>query len=180
MCLRAELCEGKGINRGAHNLCAAVINEVNLGIELICELDDLTFRKQANGTGTIGEQFRHNLDFLNVFLKGIRIGRIDYGNRQRNERVAKDRYYAAEQFEEVVFGFEHLRRADLQTSVSVMSEIDEDVWLISSALREMEFVYSHTVHHHALIAEKLAGFGISIREDFGVSRSTMTYWQRAA
>jgi hypothetical protein len=180
MCLKAEVCEGKGINRGPECIRSAVVDQVGRGINLIGELDDFTFRRHANGTGSIGEQFRHNLDFLNAFLKGIRVGRIDYEKRERDERVAKSRNYAIERFEGVIIGLENLQRSDLQGMISVASEIECDVWLMSSVLREMEFVHSHTIHHHALIAEKLAGFGISVNKLFGVSPSTLAYWRRAA
>jgi len=108
------------------------------------------------------------------------LGRIDYGKRERDVRIAKSRHYAIERFENVIAILENLQRADLQAMISVASETEGNVWLTSSVLREMEFVYSHTIHHHALIAEKLAGFGISVSKCFGVSSSTLAYWRRAA
>ena len=45
----------------------------------------------------------------------------------------------------------------LKVSKSHISEIESGNWLPSSIAREVEFVHSHTVHHHALIAEKLSG-----------------------
>jgi len=180
MCLKAEICEGKVIRQGRDVVRSALVNEIKRGVEAIHLVDDFTFRKQANGTTSIGDQFRHNLDFLNGFLNGIRVGRIDYGKRKRDGRVAKDRHYAIRQFETVISHFENLRRADFEATISVASEIDETVWVASSVMREMEFVHSHTIHHHALIAEKLAGFGVSLEEHFGVSPSTLAYWRQAA
>ena len=180
MCLKAELCEGKGSGQGLGTIRSAVIHEVEQGIEAIHLLDDITFRKLGNRTGSVGDQFRHNLDFMNAFLNGIRIGRIDYSRRERDERVAKSRHYAIEQFESVISRLKNLQRPDLGAMISVASEIDSTVWTMSSVIREMEFVHSHTVHHHALIAAKLAGLGVSMKEQFGVSQSTLAYWRRAA
>ena len=62
--------------------------------------------------------------------------------------------------------------------VLVRSEINANVWLESSALRELEFLHSHTVHHHALIAEKLNFYGIQTANDFGVAPSTLKFWEK--
>jgi len=80
----------------------------------------------------------------------------------------------------VISRLKNLQRPDLGAMISVASEIDSTVWTMSSVIREMEFVHSHTVHHHALIAAKLAGLGVSMKEQFGVSQSTLAYWRRAA
>jgi hypothetical protein len=65
----------------------------------------------------------------------------------------------------------------LEAEVLVRSEIDPDVWHSSSVGRELEYVLSHTVHHHALIAEKLAAIGVYIERHFGVAPSTLEYWK---
>jgi hypothetical protein len=58
----------------------------------------------------------------------------------------------------------------------VRSEIDAAFWIESSAARELEFLHSHTVHHHALIAEKLSSSGVKLPDDFGVAPSTLKFW----
>ena len=55
------------------------------------------------------------------------------------------------------------------------SEIDTGLWIESSAMRELEFLHSHTVHHHALVAEKLNSFGIKVATDFGVAPATLKF-----
>jgi hypothetical protein len=64
----------------------------------------------------------------------------------------------------------------LSRPVSVRSEIDDEVWHSSSVMREFEFVHSHTVHHHALVAEKLKAFGLEVSDGFGVAPSTLKFW----
>lgn len=155
-------------------------NELLRGIELIASVDDLSYTRTANGTGSIGGQFRHNLDFVSNLLKGIDEGRIDYNMRERDVRIEDDRDYAIDRFRFAVRRLDELSPRHFEKSVVVRSEVDQVTWLPSSFVREAEFVHSHAVHHHALIAEKLAGYGIKVAENFGVAPSTLKYWEKRA
>ena len=107
-------------------------------------------------------------------------GRIDYGQRERDPRVSTSRSYAVERFESESQRLKALSRSTMSQMVSVRSEVISSSWLPSSVVREMEFVLSHTIHHHALIAEKLAGQGMSTFHGLGVAPSTRNYWNRLA
>jgi len=155
-------------------------DELLMGIKVIVSIDDLSYRRPANGSGSIGGQFRHNLDFVSSLLNGIDEGRIDYNKRERDFRVEEDRQYAIERFGIVIRRLDELSPSQFAKSVLVRSEVDQATWLPSSFVREAEFVHSHTVHHHALIAEKLAGYGITAAENFGVAPSTLKYWEKRA
>lgn len=161
-------------------LLRSVIAEFERGRELIDRLDDLTYRRSANGTGSVGGHFRHNLDFVNSFLNGIAEGRIDYNARERDVRVEIDRGYAVEKLGFAMCRIGSLTDEILVRLVYVRSEVDLTTWLPSSIARELEFMNSHAVHHHALIAEKLAGFGIAVTKTFGVAPSTLEYWKTKA
>jgi hypothetical protein len=168
--------KGKGIClQTDYSILQTVIKEFERGCELIDRLDDLTYRRSANGTGSVGGHFRHNLDFVNSFLKGIGDGQIDYNARERDVRVEIDRRYAVGKFEIAMKRLGSLTVEIMQRAIYVRSEVDPSTWLLSSVARELEFVNSHTVHHHALIAEKVASFGIAVTEDFGVAPSTLEY-----
>ncbi len=161
-------------------LLKTLIDELERSVQIIDAVDDISFCRIANNTGGIGAQFRHNLDFVGSLLKGIDIGRIDYNDRERDERVETDRQYAARRFTDAIERLSGLSPRIMAKSVLIRSEIDNDTWLSSSVAREVEFVHSHTVHHHALIGEKLAGFGIKVTENFGVAPSTLEYWKKKA
>lgn len=124
----------------------------------------------------IGAHFRHNLDFANAFLNGLAAGKLDYEKRERDETIEQNRSYAIEQIGFLIRRFQDLAQKDLEKEVSVRSEIDADVWHKSSAMRELEFLLSHTIHHHALVAEKLNNSGVKIAADFGVAPSTLKFW----
>lgn len=158
----------------------AVVGELERGIEAISRLDDLVYRKAANGTGSVGGHFRHNLDFVNSFLNGISEGRIDYNKRERDVRVEEDRQYACEKLIFAAKRIDSLTAELLERFVMIRSELDRNIWHASSVSRELEFLLSHTVHHHAMIAEKLAGFEIAVGGNFGVAASTLDYWKQNA
>ncbi len=159
---------------------ASLICELDRAVRMIALLDDINYRRQSNGSGSVGAQFRHNLDFVASFLRGVAIGRVDYSARQRDIRIENDRGAAIAQIQVLKAEVEKLAFRSLSSGLSVRSEIDKELWLPSSVFRELEFVHSHTVHHHALIAEKLFGFGMEVEKDFGVAPSTLQYWKEQA
>ena len=158
--------------------CAAVLRQ---GIDLIENLSDAVFtRCEPYEKSSVGTHFRHNLDFVTNFRRGVETGRLDYNARERNLRVETDRTFAAFRFRQAVFELENLPPADLAKKILVRSETIENLWCESSAARELEFLQSHTIHHYALIQTKLASFGIIVPKDFGVAPSTLVYWESQA
>lgn len=162
------------------SLLSALICELKNGTSMIESIDDITYRRKTNTSGSVGAQFRHNLDFVTSLLRGIEDGRIDHNDRERDVRVETDREYAVGRFDALIGRLNDLNPRIMGKSVLVRSEVDGKMWLPSSVAREAEFVYSHTVHHHALIAEKLAALGIKSNCLFGVAPSTIEYWKKQA
>ncbi len=158
----------------------SLISELDRAADMIALVDDVNYRRQANGSGSVGAQFRHNLDFISAFLKGVEIGRVDYGKRERDVRIENDRGVAIAQVQVLKAKIEKLETRSTLNSISVRSEIESSLWFPSSVLREIEFVLSHTVHHHALIREKLIGYGFLVEKNFGVAPSTLLYWKKQA
>jgi hypothetical protein len=156
-------------------MLSALINELRRACEMIERLDDVTYCRAMNGS-SVGAQFRHNFDFAANLLKGIETGRLDHGARERDADVETHRLYAIGRFHKLIAKLASLEGRVLGNNIVVRSEIDPSLWLPSSVGREVEFTYSHTVHHHALIAEKLAALGIDAPEHFGVAPSTVRYW----
>ena len=163
---------------GKHGLPMILATELKKGVELIADLDDLSYRRGPNAS--VGAQFRHNLDFAVCLLRGLASGHIDYNDRERDGLVETDRHHASERFHHVIGKLAGIEPRSLGRSVLIRSEIDKEIWLPSSLAREVEFVHSHTVHHHALIAQKLASIGIEITSTFGVAPSTLEYWHQKA
>ena len=158
-------------------LLKRLAEEVARGIALVDFLTDEQFTSSRNGIGSIGAHVRHNYDFANNFLKGLENAKVDYCNRERDLRIEEDRQYAKERLLFLASSFDSLDEQVLERELLVCSEVDDSNWYRSSGARELEFVHSHTVHHYALIAEKLRNMGVELDSDFGVAPSTLKYWE---
>ena len=158
----------------------ALIGELEKGRQLILNLDDTSYIQESDTSGSVGGHFRHDLNFVDAVLAGVASGVIDYNKRVRDRLIETDRMYASRKFAEAI---EKLQRLDVDVllkEVLIVSELDAVIMHRSSISREIEFVHSHTVHHHALIAEKLSSQGIETGRYFGVAPSTLEYWQAGA
>lgn len=150
------------------------------GLKLIENIDDASFTN--GGRGSIGTHFRHCLDFAANFLSGLKIGKIDYSQRERKTKVEANRKEAILYLSFIIRELQAVEISDLEKPVMVKIEeisglIGKPEWAWSSGLRELEFLQSHTIHHFALIAYKLRALGIEVDEDFGVAPSTLKYWE---
>ena len=153
----------------------SLIAELERGVEIIRDLEVAVFRAKENGNGSIGAHFRHNLDFINAFLKGIGDGRIDYNDRPRDTLIETRPSYAVERMHFAMRRLERLKPEMLDRIVMVRSEIDEDAWHVSSIARELEFLHSHTVHHYAVVARLMPASERVALSTLGVAPSTLRY-----
>lgn len=143
--------------------------------DLIARLDDEVY---SEGAGSIGAHIRHNLNFVEAVIAGASTGVIDYSRRTRDHRIETDRHAAIERIDELAAKIEGFV-VDLNTPLSITSELEPAIEHSSSLGRELEFVISHTIHHHALIRERLQLVGFEFDETFGVAPSTLEYRDRA-
>ena len=153
-------------------------DELEMSMELVTTVPEHLYVKAEPGRGSIGAHIRHNLDFVTALLRGVLIGSIDYTDRQRDARVENDRRYAGWKIREAIQSLTSCARIDPGTLLMVRSELRREVRHRSSFSREVEFVHSHMVHHHALINERLNGLGLSLPAGLGVAPSTQAYQDR--
>ena len=163
------------------------IEVLRQGLELLNRLDDQVYPQVRHPFCKygIGSHFRHCLDFYHSFLKGVEEGRVDYDDRQRDERIEKDRRAAISKFVATIKRLEGLPRLDNRMPLAVRledagEEQDPSSWSCSSVMRELQSLVSHTVHHYALIAVMLQLNGFEPAEEFGVAPSTLKQWRATA
>lgn len=165
-------------SEGLRHLIAALIRELTSAKGLILSLDAEIYSRLEDGSGSIGAHIRHDLNFVECFLKGIETGVVDYANRERDPRIETDRSFAASRIDAVIDQLAALD-ADPRTALFVASEIESTMLHRSTVSRELEFVLSHTIHHHALIKLKLRDAKTAPAPEFGVAPSTLEYWRQA-
>lgn len=158
-------------------LIARLIGELETAKQVVLGLDDETYAISDGDAGSIGAHIRHDLNFVECVLKGLESGVVDYTNRVRDRCLETDRRFAAGRIEEVIVLLGSLD-ADPRTVLFVVSEINDSLLHRSTVSRELEFVLSHTIHHHAIIKQKLKDAESNFDPAFGVAPSTLEYWRR--
>lgn len=162
--------------KATNGLLERTIEEFSRASNLIASTNDDLYSRGSETRGSIGAHIRHNFDIASSFLSGLRTGKIDYTLRKRNSRIEQDRQYAIVRINDLITVLRSIPEEMFSKGVEVRSEIDDALWHSSSVMRELEFVHSHTVHHHALVAEKLKAWGVKVAEGFGVAPSTLKFW----
>jgi len=154
-----------------NGLGQALVGQLSTAKDLIANLEDAGY---SGGAGSIGAHVRHNLNFVEAVIAGITSRSIDYANRSRDRRIETERLAAVAKIDELIARIESIS-LDLAMPLTITSEIDVAISHSSSLGRELEFVISHTIHHHALIKERLQHLGIEFDETFGIAPSTLEY-----
>jgi uncharacterized damage-inducible protein DinB len=145
--------------------------------DVIDRVDDTTFAEAPPGrpSGSVGAHVRHCLDHVQAFLDGIDAGTLCYDHRNRGTRAEVHRDAALARIGALTGRLLDVDPRALDRSLCVTVQLDPagascSVW--SSAGRELTFVISHTIHHHATMAVVLAECGTDLPTRFGVAAST--------
>ena len=153
-------------------------------LELLETIDNQSYREPIalfNGS-TIGQHFRHILDFYNCLARGVASGLIDYALRERNLLVETNTTFAQQSFREVADAIHQFQE---NTRVEIRADFADDHHtvrpVVSSSLdRELMYAYDHAVHHLAMIKMglRVAFPGIQVQENVGVAPSTLKHWKK--
>ena len=153
-------------------------------IELLGKLHVESYSKPLslfNGS-SIGQHFRHVIDFYGCLLQGIEDGRIDYAKRERDVRVEAEPDYASDvlnAINEKVLSLSESQQLEVIADFS--SELNETRPVVNSTVgRELMYAYDHAVHHLAMIKMglKVALPTVEVGENLGVAPSTLKHWKK--
>lgn len=155
------------------------IDILQQGKTLLQNLDDAAYQHCSENVfnSSVGSHVRHNLDHYSNFLKGIKTGKINYDNRQRDLLIETKRIAAINLINEIC---NHLNTLDepakpLQIWLADTESLDGK-WITTTVLRELEFLMSHTIHHYAIITIMCRLEGLAVEKGFGIAPSTLRYW----
>lgn len=165
---------------GTHEILAALCDELAAAIAVLEGLDDEVFTEPSGKNGSIGAHFRHNIELIKAVFDGLSEGKVDHAARLRDPQIETEREAGVAAFRNLIERCETVTPLDLSAPLVVMSESVPGLEFASSFGRELEFAISHTVHHHALIAERLRQKGIVVDPMFGVAAATKRHWGAAA
>ncbi|MDP0492644.1 MAG: DinB family protein [Verrucomicrobiota bacterium JB023] len=146
--------------------------------ELISSIDEPTFRRSSKllPGGTIGSHVRHCIEFYQCLIDGVEDCRVDYDARRREPGMEASPLNAKRALRQVISNGRALL-ADKGANLALDVRESADDWRNSSLGRELGFVFSHTMHHLALIGVILREAGVDLPEGFGVAPSTQRFMQ---
>jgi len=130
--------------------------------------------KEILSQATIGQHFRHILEFYICLEKGIQARTVCYDNRERDVLIETETEYAIYSIEKLTA---FLRRVEndyeltMQANYSTISE--EKSSIRTTFYRELGYVFDHTVHHLAIIKIALSEDPVQMDCNFGVAPSTV-------
>ncbi|MGB0766587.1 MAG: DinB family protein [Phycisphaeraceae bacterium] len=148
--------------------------------DLVRLLDDEQFNAQPESTqcGAIGGHVRHVLDHLVAWLGGVEHGRVNYDDRQRDTAIEHDPTAALHAIKHHTARLASVSDEQLANPVTVLTSMTRCgslVALPSTHARELAFVFSHTIHHNAIIGTIARALRIDLPEHFGTAPSTIAY-----
>lgn len=131
-----------------------------------------------NGS-SLGQHFRHILEFYICLMEGIETGVVDYASRKRNLLFETNPEEASRVFMKVATEVEQIDefqmvkvRADFSDQPNAIRPI-----LHSTIGRELMFAYDHAIHHLAMVKIGLAAINPEalMDQNLGVAPSTLKY-----
>lgn len=157
----------------ANSALVALLEQID---HVICQLEPADYVRplpEFDGS-TLGQHFRHILEFFQCLQEGVASGTVDYAARQRNLLYEENPRVAAGVFANFA---EALPAFDSRQNVSVRAEFggSHRPEYASTIGRELVFVYDHAIHHLAIIKIGLRCHFPNVQTDkhLGVSPSTI-------
>lgn len=140
--------------------------------------EQYTARPDSTRCGAIGGHVRHTIDHLAAWLGGIDRGLVNYDARERGTDVETDPAQALHAIKHHAARLAEIDDAVLLQPVEVLTSMTSCgslVRLSSTHARELAFVFSHTIHHNAIIGTIARALGVKLPENFGMAPSTIAY-----
>jgi uncharacterized damage-inducible protein DinB len=126
-------------------------------------------------SGSVGEHVRHALDHIAALLSCGSSVTLSYDGRERGTAAETDPSIALRHILRLKAALAQCSARSLDEPMQIVSMVSpsgESITGWSTLARELAFVVSHTIHHHAMIALLLSFQGFEAPERFGYAPST--------
>ena len=162
--------------------CSSILKQLANVIEQISDEDYTRPSITLNGS-TIGQHFRHSLEFFECLASGYDTGKLNYDNRDHDENIETSRVLAIEVIRRSEsFVMDASLDRDLLLEVNYAIDSEDFVQVKTNLAREIVYNIEHVVHHMALVKIGLKEISPDIRlpDGFGVAVSTIKYHRSQA
>jgi len=134
--------------------------------------------KEILSGATIGQHFRHILEFYICLEKGVQTGIVSYDERERNVLIETNLAHAVNCIERLIHFLTSLKNdCSLEMKANYSNSPDKPAIIQSSLYRELAYALDHTVHHLAIVRIALSEGKdmVEVDSNFGVAPSTIRY-----
>ncbi len=126
---------------------------------------------------SIGQHFRHLIEFYVCMFYHIESGIISYDERERDARIENDPEFAMLCIETIISNINALKEDKrLHIRLNLSPEEEKPVVVETSLCRELAYNFEHGIHHLAVIKIGLLQFPeITVDDNFGIAPSTIRH-----
>ncbi|RNL93518.1 DinB family protein [Sinomicrobium pectinilyticum] len=126
---------------------------------------------ELNGA-TVGQHYRHIIEFFLCLIHSYETGKVNYDSRQRNRHIETEIPVALEYIKNIG---NTIRRTNKPLLLEQTFHTHH-ICIQSNYFRELLYNLEHTIHHQALIRVAVLKFDrIRISDTFGMAPSTVEY-----
>ena len=155
----------------------SILNQLE---DVLSQVNDveLTAPVGAFSGASIGEHFRHSIEFIQCLMNGYEEGRVNYDLRKRSYKLETDTLFIKEQIHQLkqfISNCDINRKLELCVNYDPNSE--ELICIHTNMEREMAYNIEHIIHHMALVKIGIKEIcpHLEISYDFGVAISTIKH-----
>ncbi len=134
---------------------------------------------QVDRAASIGKHYRHVLDHFLCLREGIRTGKVNYDQRDRDPQLESSVAASRLVTENLIDQFGSLSDDSLHRECTVTYSVaygENDLERAPSNLaREIMFCIGHAIHHYAILKLLCAGVGVTLPREFGIAPSTLKH-----
>lgn len=146
--------------------------------ELIHQLPSGLFTqpKEVLSQSTIGQHFRHILEFYICLQNGLNTGSVCYDERDRDILIETNIDYASGIIEQLNLFLNNIKKdSSLEMKANYSATSDDKIIIQTSLYRELAYALDHTIHHLAIIKIGLTEEGLEMDSNLGVAPSTIRH-----
>jgi len=127
---------------------------------------------------SVSQHIRHILEFYVCLFEGLKIGVVNYDNRERDPRIENDKLFTLELIKELKEKINNqVDNNNLILELKYGGISENNISLSTNYYRELAYNIEHTIHHLAIIKQSIINHFnyIELPNHFGIASSTVRY-----